>query len=75
MRWMPDDLTMKDLFRKSMETIGAERLIFATDSSWFPRGFSVEYLREQLRVCYDMGLDEESIRKIFYGNAARLLKL
>lgn len=75
MRWMPDELTMKDLFRKSMETIGPERLIFATDSSWFPRGFSVEYLREQLRVCYDMGLDEESIGKIFYGNAARLLKL
>jgi len=75
MRWMPYELTMKDLFRKSMETIGPERLIFATDSSYFPRGFSVEYLREQLRVCYDMGLDEKSIEKIFYGNAARLLKL
>ncbi|GAF90203.1 unnamed protein product, partial [marine sediment metagenome] len=37
MRWMPYELTLKDLFRKSMETIGAERLIFATDSSWFPR--------------------------------------
>jgi len=75
MRWMPEQYTMKDLFRKAMETIGPERLIFGTDSSYFPRGFSVEYLREQLRVCYDMGLDEESIGKIFYGNAARLLKL
>jgi len=75
MRWMPDDITMKDLFRKAMETIGPERLIFGTDSSYFPRGFSVEYLREQLRVCYDMGLEDESIEKIFYGNAARLLKL
>ena len=75
MRWMPEQYTMKDLFRKTMETIGPERLIFGTDSSYFPRGFSVEYLREQLRVCYDMGLDEESIGKIFYGNAARLLKL
>ncbi|TRO48816.1 amidohydrolase [Candidatus Bathyarchaeota archaeon] len=75
MRWMPYDLTMKDLFRKAMETIGPDRLIFATDSSYFPRGFSVEYLREQLRVCHDMGLEEESIEKIFYGNAARLLKL
>ena len=75
MRWMPDDITMKDLFRKAMETIGPERLIFGTDSSYFPRGFSVEYLREQLRVCYDMGLEDESIEKIFSGNAARLLKL
>jgi len=66
---------MKDLFRKAMETIGPKRLIFATDSSYFPRGFSVEYLREQLRVCYDMSLEQESIEKIFHGNAERLLKL
>jgi hypothetical protein len=66
---------MKDLFRKAVETIGPERLIFATDSSYFPRGFSVDYLKEQLRVCYDMGLDEAGIEKIFHGNAARLLKL
>ena len=75
MRWMPYELTMKDLFRKAVETVGPERIIFATDSSYFPRGFSVDYLKEQLRVCYDMGLDEASIEKIFQGNATRLLKL
>ena len=75
MRWMPEQYSMKDLFRKAMETIGPKRLIFATDSSYFPRGFSVEYLREQLRVCYDMSLEQESIEKIFHGNAERLLKL
>ena len=75
MRWMPYDLNLKDLFRKAVETIGPGRLIFATDSSYFPRGFAVEYLREQLRVCHEMGLEDVSIEKIFYGNAARLLKL
>ncbi len=75
MRWMPYDLTMKDLFRKAIETVGPERLIFATDSSYFPRGFAVEYLKEQLRACYDIGLEEDSIEKIFHGNAARLLKV
>jgi len=75
MRWMPEELTLKDLFRKAVETIGPERLIFGTDSSYFPRGFAEEYLREQLRVCYDMGLDETSIRRIFHDNAAELLKL
>ena len=75
MRWMPDDLNLKDLFRKAVETVGPGRIIFATDSSYFPRGFAVEYLREQLKVCYDMGLEQSSIEKIFHGNAARLLKV
>ena len=72
---MPYELSLKGLFRKAVETIGPRRLIFGTDSSYFPRGFSVEYLREQLRVCHEMGLEDGSIEKIFYGNAAKLLKL
>ena len=75
MRWMPYDLSIKTLIKKAIETVGPERIIFATDSSYFPRGFSLEYLREQMRTCYDLGLEEESIQKIFYDNAARLLKL
>ena len=75
MRWMPYDLSLKTLFRKAYETVGAERLIFGTDSSYFPRGFSVEYLREQLKVCYELGFSEEDIRRIFHDNAAELLRL
>ncbi len=72
---MPYDLSLRDLFQKAYETIGAERLIFGTDSSYFPRGFSVEYLREQLKVCYELGFPEESIQRIFHDNAAELLGL
>ena len=75
MRWMPYDLDLKKLFRKAVETMGPERLLFGTDSSYFPRGFSVEYLREQLKTCYELGLREEEIRMIFHDNAAELLKL
>jgi predicted TIM-barrel fold metal-dependent hydrolase len=75
MAWMPYPLTLRDLFRKAIETVGAERIVFGTDSSYFPRGFSEDYLKEQVRECRAMGLDEGSIEKIFYGNAARLLKL
>ena len=39
MFWMQFELDLKTLFRKMMETIGPERLIFGTDSSYFPRGF------------------------------------
>jgi predicted TIM-barrel fold metal-dependent hydrolase len=73
-RWMPYELSLKDVFRRCIESIGPDRLIFGTDSSYFPRGFSEQYLREQLKICYEIGLDEESINKIFYGNAVNLLK-
>jgi hypothetical protein len=74
-RWMPYQLDLEDLFRKAIETIGPDRLIFGTDSSYFPRGFSEPYLREQLKACYGIGLNQEDIEKIFHKNAERLLKL
>jgi predicted TIM-barrel fold metal-dependent hydrolase len=74
-RWMPYELSLKDVFRRCIESIGPDRLIFVTDSSYFPRGFSEQYLREQLKICYEIGLDEDNINKIFYENAVELLKL
>jgi uncharacterized protein len=73
MRWMPYDLTLAGLFRKFLETMGPRRIIFGTDSSWFPRGFAVRYLEEQLRACWELGCAEETVRAIVAGNAARLL--
>jgi len=75
MQWMPFELDLKGLFRKVIETVGPDRVIFGTDSSYFPRGFSLPYLREQVKACRSIGLEEESIEKIFHRNAARLLKL
>lgn len=74
-RWVDGDWTVKKLFRKYMETIGAERIIFGTDSSYFPRGFAVRYLQDQIRDCRELGLAEDHIQLIFAGNAARLFKL
>jgi len=75
MRWMPFDLDLKQLVRRAIESVGADRLIFGSDSSYFPRGFSLPYLREQLKACRSIGLEEGSIEKIFWSNAARLLKI
>ena len=72
---MPYQLTIKDLFSKYIETIGADRIIFGTDSSYFPRGFSDAYLREQVKACYELGLTKTQMEKIFYKNAEELLKI
>ncbi|MGE5584414.1 MAG: amidohydrolase family protein [Bacillota bacterium] len=74
-RWMVPDTDLEDLFRKFLQTVGAERILFGTDSSWFPRGFAASYFEEQIRICHRLNMSEEDIQKIFAGNAARLLKL
>lgn len=72
-RWMPYPLDLESLFRKAYETVGPERIIFGSDSSWFPRGFARRYLQDQLRVCRWLNMKEEDIQAIFGGNALRLL--
>lgn len=73
MRWMPYELTIASLFRTFLETAGPRRVLFGTDSSWFPRGFAHRYLEVQLRACQEIGVPEADLRLIFAGNAARLL--
>ena len=74
-RWMPYPLTLEALIRKFYETIGPDRILFGSDSSWFPRGFSIRYLQDQIRACRFMNMPNDALRKIVGGNAARLFGL
>ncbi|MBA3643925.1 MAG: amidohydrolase [Chloroflexia bacterium] len=74
-RWMPYKLTLDDLFQRFYETIGPERILFGSDSSWFPRGFALRYLQDQLRICRFMNMPHQHLQLIFGGNAARILGL
>lgn len=74
-RYMAQRLTLDDLFRRFYETMGPDRIVFGSDSSWFPRGFARRYLVDQLRICWEMGMPEAEVQQIFGGNAARLLKI
>ncbi|HUX20265.1 MAG TPA: amidohydrolase family protein, partial [Spirochaetia bacterium] len=75
MRWMPYSVNLEILFRKYYETIGPSRIIFGTDSSWFPRGFATSYLDEQVRAMVYVGYSEEERDMVLYRNAAELLKV
>jgi predicted TIM-barrel fold metal-dependent hydrolase len=74
-RWMPYPLTVRDLLRKYYETVGPERIIFGTDSEWFPRGFVRRYYEEQLRDCVELGMKPAEIKGIFRDNIAGLLEI
>ena len=72
-RWMPYRLTLEDVMRKFVDTIGPGRLIFATDSSWMPRGFASIYLEEQQKNFRFLGLDDSQMRLVLHDNATSLL--
>ncbi len=75
MRWMPYPVDLASLLRKYRETIGASRIIFGTDSSWFPRGFADAYLDVQVREMFDNGFDESEVDAVLYRNIAGLLRI
>lgn len=72
-QWAPERLTLADLFRRTLDTVGAERLLFGTDSSFFPRGYRTAILNDQLAICHDLGLPPGQIDAIFGGNIRRIL--
>lgn len=74
-RWLPYPLDLQGLFRKAYETVGPQRLVFGTDSSWFPRGFAARYLEDQVEACRQVGMSGADIELVFRGNALRLLGL
>ncbi|GAF69031.1 unnamed protein product, partial [marine sediment metagenome] len=58
-----------------LETAGPGRLIFGTDSSFFPRGYRHEIFLEQKRILDELGVTKEEQEKIFGGNILKLLSL
>jgi predicted TIM-barrel fold metal-dependent hydrolase len=72
MRTDPDGLGLEQVFRKALEVLGPERLLFGTDSSWFPRGWVRDVFEVQSQALASAGVDEKAARAIFGGNLRRL---
>jgi len=75
MCWMPYPVTLESCFEKFYRTFGPGRIIFGSDSSYFPRGFTMDYLKEQNRVVRFLNIPENEVQMIFGGNIARLLNI
>ncbi|HWQ35768.1 MAG TPA: amidohydrolase family protein [Blastocatellia bacterium] len=76
-KWMnyetsPVDLTT--IFKQALTVIGHERLLFGTDSSFFPRGWNAEIFHAQVNALLAAGASEEQAQAIFGGNLRRLLQ-
>jgi hypothetical protein len=65
-------LDLKQVFATTLAVYGPGRILFGTDSSWFPRGWNAEILQGQVRILEQWGVREEAARAILGGNLERL---
>jgi predicted TIM-barrel fold metal-dependent hydrolase len=65
-------LTLTDVFRQALGVAGASRLVFGTDSSFFPRGWQRPLFDAQLAIMRKLGLPDADIDAITHGNFERL---
>jgi predicted TIM-barrel fold metal-dependent hydrolase len=72
-RWMMyESLDLRAIFRRSIDLIGTERLLFGTDSSFFPRGWQAEIFKQQATALYELGVDKPQAEQIFWQNLEQL---
>jgi hypothetical protein len=65
-------LTLADVFRRALAVAGPNRLLFGTDSSYFPRGWRRVIYGAQMTALDEIGVEPEGCAKILGGNFDRL---
>jgi predicted TIM-barrel fold metal-dependent hydrolase len=71
--WMRyEGLDLKTVFRRALAVAGAGRLLFGTDSSFFPRGWNQEIFESQMQALFELGVSAEDAQQIFGGNLTRI---
>ena len=65
-------LTLEAVFRQSLAVLGPDRLLFGSDSSFFPRGWVKDVYEQQTAALDSLGVDTGVKEKIFGGNFERV---
>jgi predicted TIM-barrel fold metal-dependent hydrolase len=73
MRYHAPHLDLRAVFRQALEVAGPKRLLFGSDSSFFPRGWHYQVFEEQATALYELGVDLAAARLIFGENLLRIL--
>jgi predicted TIM-barrel fold metal-dependent hydrolase len=64
--------SLADAFRKAIGVFGADRILFGTDSTTFPRGWRADLRLAQIRAFGEAGLPRDAFAKVFHENASRI---
>lgn len=73
-RYHAPELHLRDVFRRALDVAGPSRLLFGSDSSFFPRGWHAAILEAQTEILWSLGLHEADAAAILGGNLERLLR-
>lgn len=73
MEKLPEPLTLRRVFERALAVLGPDRILYGSDSSFFPRGYVKERLTHQLEVASEIGLSAEDAARLFGGNLQRLV--
>jgi predicted TIM-barrel fold metal-dependent hydrolase len=65
-------LTLTAVFRQALAVVGPDRLLFGTDSSFFPRGWVKNVHEQQSSALDELGVGADVKAKIFGGNFDRV---
>jgi uncharacterized protein len=65
-------LTLAEVFRRALDVVGPDRLLFGSDSSFFPRGWVKDVYAQQSAALDEIGASAAVRDKIFSGNFARI---
>ncbi|MBM3465521.1 MAG: amidohydrolase [Armatimonadetes bacterium] len=73
LRTQPTKMTLKNVFERFLEGAGAERILYGSDSTNFPRGYRVNVLEEQLNILEELDISDAERALILGGNLKRLM--
>ena len=74
LRYFPG-LGLAEVFRRALTVLGPDRLLFGTDSSYFPRGWRRVIYGAQATALDELGAERDVREKIFHRNFDRLFPL
>jgi len=67
-------LTLDAVFKTTAAVLGPSRLLFGTDSSFFPRGWNKDVYDVQAKAMESAGLDDAARARIFGANFREILR-
>jgi predicted TIM-barrel fold metal-dependent hydrolase len=73
MKYEAAPLDLKDIFKRAIAVAGHERLLFGSDSSFFPRGWRAPVFEAQIEALTEIGVSNEQATAIFGRNFRRIL--
>ena len=73
MRYQTPEVDLTAVLRRALDVAGPKRLLFGSDSSFFPRGWHATILARQVEALQSLGVGKEDAARILGGNLDSLL--